>query len=182
MGPEQQVNSELGRGLKAAVALGGVVVLVTLGLALALAAACDTENVAPPVQTPTLRSTEVITVESGGRLELETREARPGQTVQASGTDWNGTGPVKFHLLTEEQFRDIDLKTEPVRLGEQTTADDGSLSLEFRLAERYEAPDGQALVIVPGQKLYVMATQRTDGGGSHSSGGGPLTVSSTESE
>lgn len=166
-----------GRVMKPAVVLGAVVLLMIFLLSLGLTAVCDSETAAPRVQRPTVRSTEVITIESGGKLELETREARAGATVQVTGTEWNGIGPVRFYLLTEEQYRAHAPFPDAISLGEQTVAGNGSLSFEFRLAERYQTLDGELFIIAPGQKLYIAAVQRTERG-AHWISRGPLIVSS----
>lgn len=182
------VRADFHAFFKATAVLAGVVLLTIFFLPLALSAACDSESDkegvgrTPMLMTPLPTSKEVTTINSGGSVEFETREARPGQTIRVTGTDWNGIGPVKIYLLTEEQYGapGFRFEDEPVSLGEQTTAD-GTVSLEFRLAASYETPDGSALVIRPGQELYVMAKQETERG-AHRSGSGPLIVSADERE
>ncbi len=166
--------------IKHALVVGGTVLVIAFIVTLGLATACDSEPSTSRVRTPTWQVTGVATViESTGELELQTRETTPGETVQVTGTGWNGIGPVKFYLLTEEQFATPQLRTGAVTLGERTAAEDGSLSFEFILAERYQTPDGRLLIISPGQKLYISARQGTEGG-AHGTTRGPLIVSSDE--
>ena len=135
-------------------------------LAFGFTAACDGE----PRPAETGISTGVTAVGHEGTIDLERSQLGLGEEVVITGSGWNGNGPVKIYLLTEEQVlaggsvRAIE--REAVRLGEVTPDGDDSVIFRFRLAETYERPDGNPLRIETGQKLFVFAQQDTERGSS----------------
>ena len=112
----------------------------------------------------------VTAVGHEGTIDLERSPLGLGEEVVITGSGWNGNGPVKIYLLTEEQVlaggsvRAIE--REAVRLGEVTPCGDDSVIFRFRLAKTYEMPDGNLLRIETGQKLFVFAQQDTERGSS----------------
>ena len=161
--------------MRKAVLLAASLLASGAALAFGFAAACSSD----PDPTETRISTGVTTVEHEGTIDLERSEVGLGEEVVITGSGWNGNGPVKIYLLTEEQVLArgslAELEREAVRLGEVTPDGDDSVIFRFRLAETYERSDGNPLRIETGQKLYVYAQQRTERGSS-GEGVGPLIV------
>ena len=154
-----------------------VAALLASGTALAFGftAACDGD----PQPAETGNSTGVTAVEHEGTIELDRSQLGLGEEVVITGSGWNGNGPIKIFLLTEEQYfaggSARAIEREAVRLGEVTPDGDDSVIFRFRLTETYEMRDGTPLRIETGQKLFVFAQQDTERGFS-GVGVGPLIV------
>ena len=139
--------------------------LISFTLMFALLAACggSTEPVnEAPTQTETVASSTATRLENPGKVRLEPNKASPGEIVCMTGTGWSSLQPVRFDLFTE-QAADVILlssleRREIVSLGEKTPDEDGSVTLEFRLAG-LRALDGSVLTIRPGQRLRIEAWQ-----------------------
>ena len=84
---------------------------------------------------------------------------------------------MRFHQFG--QGIDSTLSWFPTPLIEVMPAEDGAVSFRFRMAEKYERPNGDDVRIEAGQQWYVGAYQNTESDGFHGSHGaiiGPLTV------
>ena len=166
--------------LRRALALGGVIVLATLALALVLTAACGGGGDSSS-ETPTIIRTTVDSGQHNGSLTLANYQVNLGDVNTVEGENWTGSGPVNVFLLTEQQHRadTNNWSEEAVLLGETTPTEEGSFSFDFRLESSYIAADGSQLGVQAGDKLFIGAAQRTEGG-SYRFNTGPMIVNSEE--
>lgn len=123
----------------------------------------------------------VIDATGSGDLDaLPAAEAKIGDDIAVTGSEWSDLGAVRFYLLTEEQAEGSFLPGSAVFLGEATPREDGGISFRFPIAEAYDTPNGARVVIRSGQRWFVAGFQTTQPGsgigGSHGSFVGPLTI------
>jgi hypothetical protein len=110
-------------------------------------------------------------------LDLVTRRATFGDSVDAIAAGWDCDEPIRFFLISEEQS-DIPLghlfNEDLAPLG-QVEAAGGSVSIRFLLQSTYKTEQGHELAVARGDELFLVALQRT-ATGSRAQSTGPLTV------
>ncbi len=119
-----------------------------------------------------------ITITDGHDLCFDPREVAVDETVRVTATGWEDEFPVRFYLLTKEQFDMPGYErstADRVKLGELDT-DGGEVSFAFTLAPSFETMEGNTLEVSPGDRLYLEARQRTGDRTGTGSGTGPLVV------
>lgn len=135
--------------------------------------------------TVTALNTMSTVINAAGKGDLESlsvTQARLGDEIVVTGSDWTNTeSPVRFYLLTEEEADlKIVLPSDTVRLGEAEPDEQGVISFQFRLEQTYETPGGRQVDIREGEKWVIMACQATEPAaglrGSHCSSREPFTV------
>jgi hypothetical protein len=155
---------------------GGVLIAVAF-----VALACGNGGKATPVVTPLSAANADCVHRPDGSLDFSDgptlcfwpEDADAGDTITVTATGWRSEEPIRFFLLTEEQanlrftqLRDAD----KVALGDIQPSS-GDAVFEFVLKNEFETSHGNRLTIAPGDKLHVLAWQRTPGGSHGSSAG-----------
>lgn len=125
------------------------------------------EAVATATQTPPPQATT-------GTVVLSTESVGVGGSVQLTGANWRGTGPVSFYLLNADQVDDparAVANSEAPKVGETTPDGSGNISFDFTLENSYTTDSGASLTIQSGEEFTVFGLQNSTGSRS-----GPFTV------
>lgn len=168
--------------MRQALLISAALLLTGAVVAVAVTAGCGTDGRSARRTPDAIGTGDIILTSTGDLDDLPVSEARVGDEIMVTGSEWTNIGPVGFYLLTGGQREHAFNPRDAVRLGEITPAEDGAISFRFRLAESYETRNGDRVEIEEGQRWYVAAYQRTEppapglGGGSHGTDVGPLTV------
>ena len=155
--------------------------VLTLAAALLASAACggdDKDGGGPPgtpgtaapdaTQTPPPQSTTGTVVLGGDTYAV-------GSSVQLTGANWHGTGPITFYLLNADQVEDAARTVangEAPKVGEATPDGSGQYSFDFVLESSFTTEGGTPFAVQSGEEFTVFGLQNV--GGSLSE---PFTVS-----
>ncbi|MEX2158499.1 MAG: hypothetical protein WEB04_03775 [Dehalococcoidia bacterium] len=155
--------------------------VLTLAAALLASVACGgdddenggTNNDGTPDQ-PTAVATQTPPQGTTGTVVLSTDSVALGGSVQLTGANWRGTGPVSLFLLTADQVADSAraiANGEAAKVGEATPDGSGNMSFEFVLENSYTTDSGATLTVQSGEEFTVFGLQNSTGSLS-----GPFTV------